>query len=190
MAKEQDQATAADQQTQKTDTEHAQSATDQLLAGIGKAVAAGIIEASPAKKVSFGDYLRRRKAERPLTLTRPTWQNNHQLRDEQLSQDEIRLCNSLTHSGRYLNRLVEVVVTMDGAQEVCYIRWNNKSRDQMFELRGQFRSFKDCLEQIAEVQVGERDEAEIAEAAKQEQRRKFGRSKRTEDAYAKAQAGA
>lgn len=147
---------------------------DRLAGIIGGAVAEGIGK-NTRPKVTIGQYLQTAySAFHPngpgKKLNRIVWQNNALLREDRLTDAEIDLLNQITHSGRYIERLVEVVVGFDGADEVCHIRYNNKTVEQQFELKGKARNFEDMLRQIVTAQESERAEDDAFE-------KKFGMSR-------------
>lgn len=124
-----------------------------FAAAIGASVSAAMEKANP-KKETFGAYTRRVNAGKHKLL-RETMQNGARVDGNVLSNTEIDLLNALDRTGRYINRLVEVIVRDEGTEETVEIRYNNKTRDQMFELRGYIRSFTDMLQQIVEAQAAE-----------------------------------
>ena len=133
----------------------------QLASMIGQQVAAAVTAAQPVKRMTFGEYQRRAKKGRSK-LSRVCWNNGILMQESVLSNREIELLNAITHTGRYVNRLVEVIVRDEGADEVVEIRWNMK-RDAQFELKGQARHFCDILEQVVSAQAEERAAAEAKE---------------------------
>ena len=163
---------------------------------IGSAVASGIA-ATTRRKVTFGEYEARgginayhpkSKALTPV-LKRQAWQNDTMLQPSTLFDREIELLNRITHSGRYMNRLVEVICNEDDV----FLRYNNKG-DHKFELKNHFKNLIELLENVVKVQEQEdKDAKETAEfqlAEKQTREaakeRHFGRGKATQDAIEKA----
>lgn len=158
---------------------------------MGKAVAAGIA-AGTRRKVSFGEYQARGgnspfhpDPNKRLKLNRSYFQNGRQIELATAYDAEVELLNQITHSGRYIDRLVEVVVSQDGSEEVVEIRFSNKSQ-YAFDLKGKARDFTEMMQQIIAAQKLEREESEEHEQAKQERKRLFGNSKATRDAMAAA----
>lgn len=137
---------------------------------IGQQVAAAVTAAQPVKRMTFGEYQRRAKKGRSK-LRRISWQNGILMQESTLSNKEIDLMNAITHTGRYVNRLVEVIVREEGADEVVEFRWNMK-RDAQFELKGFARNFQDILEQVVAAQAEERAEAEAKDERAQARRQK------------------
>lgn len=127
---------------------------EQFAIMLGNAVADGMAKHSP-KKQTFGEYQRKINAGRSK-LTRQCFENGLLMHEEVLSNLEIDLLNKLDRSGRYLNRLVEVVISNEGADQSVELRYNCRTRDQMFALRGEAKSLEDMLLQIVDLQAGER----------------------------------
>lgn len=164
---------------------------------IGTAVAQGIA-ATTRRKMTYGEYDAlgprnsyhpKSKAETPV-LKRQAWQNDTPLMHNTLKDREVLLLNRLTHSGRYMDRKVEIIFTEDDV----YIRYNNKTADQRFELKNHFRSLEELLEQVVKEQEAEDKEAketadyqlaekQLRQAAKE---RHFGSGKATQDARERA----
>lgn len=166
----------------------AQQANSTDYAAIGTAVAAGMAK-NERRKVTFGEYQRKVHSTNhpdpkfpngPL-LTKECWINGDRAVTASLNDREINSLNQLTHSGRYIERLVEVMV---GADEIR-IHWNNKTPDQRFESSKHWRSFEDMMAQIIAAQVIEDREEEVLIEEKQA-RRAFGNAKATREAREKA----
>jgi len=139
----------------------------QMTAGI----TTGMQEARGPRKVAMGQYdpktpfhPNKKKASR---LTRPVFQNNTRLAESQLFDREIDLLNQIVRSGRYINRLIEVVVTADGAEEIVYISYKNKTIDDRMEHKGAYRDLSDMLRQI----VAEQNEMLAQEGVVREERK-------------------
>lgn len=126
---------------------------------IAEGVAQGIAAGQPPKTVRFGEYLRRVNKGRSQ-LQCVAFQNDKQIDPGVLTNEEIDLLNEINRSGRYFDRKVEVLYQAAGNDKVVYIRYNNKSTDQRFELRGEFRNFTDCIRQIVEKQAEENEKDE------------------------------
>lgn len=151
---------------------------EKLGSAIGDAVSKGIA-ATQRPKVTVGQYVRRPYSvfhtegkgdhARPK-LTRTCWQNDSWLNPDRLMDSEIRLLNRITHSGRYINRMVEVVVLPNGAEDEVFVRFHNSTHDQRFELKGYVRNFEDMLTQIVEKQE-EEDRIKALETAHREELR-------------------
>lgn len=166
-----------------------------LAKAIGESVAAGIAANTPPRKVSIGDYLRRgntspyhpkSNAETPR-FRRMYSQNGFRIEHATTYDREIELLNSITHSGRYIDRLVEVVVAEDGSHETVDIRFNNKI-DKVYELKGKAATFEIMLEQIVLAQSLERQEMEAQDSrATQRRQLSFGnKNKNVQDARSAA----
>lgn len=136
----------------------ANTTTGDLGKAIGEAVAAGIA-ATTRRKVSAGEYAARPGNPfnpRRVRLKRECYQNGIRLTTTSLSDKEIELLNKITHSGRYINRLVAVLVSEnEGAEEEVDIRWNNKTRDQQIQFKGEVKNFESLLEQVVAAQKEE-----------------------------------
>lgn len=167
---------------------------------IGNAVAQGIA-ANTRRRMTFGEYDKlgprnsyhpKSKKDTPV-LKRAVWQNDTILNPNTLFDREIELMNRITHSGRYFDRKVEIIFAEDG--ENIYIRYNNKSRDQMFELKNYFRSLQELLEHVVKTQeqedkdVKEREDQLRAErdARIKAKERHFGDNQNFKDAVAAAE---
>lgn len=157
--------------------------TNVDMAILGEAIAKGINANNP-KKMSFGEYTRRRNANRPK-LRRTYFENGSHVSIDVLSNSEIDLLNQIHRTGRYIDRLVEVVVEREGPDEVVKINWNCRTRDQSFELKGKARNCEDMLQQIVAAQKEE--DAEDAEIEQHRKRIPFS-SKATREARERAEA--
>lgn len=154
---------------------------------IADGVAAGIEKNQPPKKVTFGRYDPRtiyhpNKAT-AQTMKRDYFQNGYRLQYDNTFDREIELLNQITHSGRYLNRMVEVIVSDEGDPSVD-IRFKSRTADQRFEMMKVAKDFIDMLEQIIAAQREEDDEA--LDKATRPNPRHFGDTKATREARAKA----
>lgn len=143
---------------------------------IAAGVSAGMAANAPRRKIGIAEYdpktafLPNKKD--AVALTRACFQNGAQMRPVNMFPEEIRLLNGITHSGRYIDRLVEVVLVPNGAEDEVHLRYNCKTIDQRFELKGKFRDLKDMLTQIAEAQAQERAEDERVGALRAERNRR------------------
>lgn len=160
---------------------------------MGDAVAAGIA-AGTRRKVTFGEYQARGgyspfhpDPKKRVKFNRAYFQNGRPIELATAFDAEVELLNQITHSGRYIDRLVEVVVQQDGSEETVDIRFSNKSQ-YAFELKGKAKDFTEMLRQIVAAQKLEREEAEEIETARQERKRSFGSGKATREAVAAAAA--
>ncbi len=129
---------------------------DSMAETIAEGVARGIAATSP-KKLTFGQYTKREAQRNPKPkLTRKMFQNGYPVDAEVLSAKEIEALNRITHSGRYLDRRVEVIVNDDGGDgEVVQIRYANKTPDQRFENKSHFLNIGDLAGKIADAQEAE-----------------------------------
>jgi len=165
----------------------------QFAAAIGSAVAQGIAANKGPEKVTVGQYMRVGKngfhpegyGQTPK-MNRLYLQNGSQIAAGTSHDDEIRLLNRITHSGRYLDRMVEVVVNNDSADESVDIRFSN-TLASAFELKGKARDFREMLKQIVDAQEMEDLEREERESTHKAGRvsvpKQFGNSKATQAAY-------
>ncbi len=146
----------------------------------------------PKRKVTIGEYDPRApwqqgkpKAQK-LTLTRPCSQNGDSLNAAQLSNTEIALLNQIDRSGRYLDRLVEVIVRDEGVDEMVEIRYAARTKDQMNAVASLVRNFGDMLRQIVDAQKAE--EAEMLASGAVVKRRAFGDTAAFREATARRKA--
>jgi hypothetical protein len=162
------------------------------MAALGAAIAAGIAQTQPARKVTIGEYVRRgainqyHTGKKALKMTREYYQNGKMIYPDTCFDKEIELLNQITHSGRYIDRLVEVVVIQNGSEEAVDIRFSNKVQFA-FELKGKARDFTDILEQIVAAQKIEREDMEDDKADRQE-RAAARRSKATSPSFGNGKA--
>lgn len=180
---------------------------------IGRAVQAGIT-ATERKKVTFGQYIAKggtspfhpNSAKYPdgashPKLTHQCYQNGSLLFVDTLHDEEVELLNRITHSGRYCERLVEVIVSNEGqVDEMVDIRFNNKTPDDRFNVQGavsfnrkKHKSvFQAMLESIVTDQDEERAEVEAENEKKMVAKRPgqghMGGSKAFQEAKARAEA--
>jgi hypothetical protein len=139
---------------------------DDLGETIGNAVASGMSK-STRRKITIGEYINRMNTlpdgTRRPTLARICWQNDHEIRENVLSVAEINLLNQLHRSGRYIDRLVQVIIGFDAGEEVVYIRYHDKG-DHKFALSGAgVRNFETMLKMILTEQAAEDAEDEREE---------------------------
>jgi len=132
---------------------------------------------APPRKIGIGEYDPRTpwhpiKAE-AHKLTRTCFQNGHLLDDEQLFNAEIDALNQIVRSGRYLDRLVEVIVRDEGPDETIEIRFACRTADQRNAVQRLCRDFTDMLQQIVAAQR-EEDAELIAMGENKSRRALFG----------------
>lgn len=166
---------------------------------IGAAVASGIAK-NTRRRMTYGEYeaLGPRNAFHPKSkketpqCTRAYWQNGTIMQHSNLFDREVLLLNRITHSGRYFDRLVEIVV--DAANENVYINYNNKTPDLRFELKNHFRDLTELLTVVVRDQeredreMRELEEERLLERKKREEARArhFGDNENTRAAYEQA----
>ena len=177
---------------------------------IGQSVAKGI-SSTTRRKVSIGEYVQsghssfhpKPKSETPI-LRRNCFDNGAWMNPINLFDEEIVLLNKISHSGRYFDRKMEVIVAYDGSEEVLQFRHNNATADQRFDLAQYYGFVKTkhksqlqaMLERIVEEQEAEDKDAEETRAINEElraqlrEKRKVGMgySKSYQEAKAKAEA--
>jgi hypothetical protein len=92
------------------------------------------------------------RSKRGPMLKGDVYQNGIKLNQEQLYDKEIELCNQITKSGRYINRLVEVRVSDDAGARVVLISYPDKGLDQRMENKNHWRNFLELVSLIVEQQ--------------------------------------
>lgn len=162
---------------------------DRMGQVIGAAVSQGIA-ANTRRKITIGEY-NARGGNSPfhpdpkvrVKMNRAYYNNGRIIELATAFDREVELLNQITHSGRYIDRLVEVVVTQDGSEETVDFRFSNKSQ-YAFELKGKAKDFTAILEQIVAAQTVEREEREEFENNRSN-RRHFGDNKASREARGK-----
>lgn len=123
---------------------------------------------APRRKITMAEYDPKTpwhpKKSEALKLTRVCFQNGFTLNADQLSNREIELLNRIDRSGRYIDRLVEVILRDDGSEDTVEIRYRNKTNDQKNDIARHVRSLEDMLTQIVAAQ--EQAEAELIGAGR------------------------
>jgi hypothetical protein len=143
--------------------------TGNDLIALGKAIAAGINEAQPKRRMSYAEYNKREAMRNPVPKLK--WdmaiQNGIDMQFiGPTAAKEIALMNRITHSGRYFDRKLEVIVRDEGAKSV-ELRYPWRSIDQRLDMRNYWRNLTDMLEQIVTQQ--ELEDLEQATAPKRRQ---------------------
>lgn len=163
----------------------------QLIAGlstaIGQSVASAVAATQPPRQLTPAQYDPRTTAHpnkrTAAKFTRVCKQNGIVCDWDVTTDDEIRFLNRLTHSGWYLDGLVEVLVERKGQDETVDIRYNNKGVANQLALAHKCVDFADMLRQIVKVQ----DEEDLEEATRPEpKRRPFGHARATVEARERA----
>ena len=158
-----------------------------LGAVIGTAVADGIAR-NTRRRISVGEYQERQRKGRSI-LRRPAFQNDKAVDPGVLSNLETDLLNAITHSGRYVDRKVEVIVGSDGVEEIIYLRYHDAKPEHQFALANSgVRDFGSMLQMIVNAQTVERDERDREREVKEATKRAFGNNKNTRTAEAVAAA--
>lgn len=158
---------------------------------LSEGIAAGIAKQT-RKKVSFGEYdpksnFHPDKA-KAVKFKHRFYQNGVLIDWNTCFDAEIELLNRITHSGRYIDRKVEVAFIEDGPDTMVDIRYHNKTQDMRSDLKSEVRSLLDMLKQIVAAQEAEDqdEENDRLERATRPARRPFGDSKASREAREKA----
>lgn len=158
---------------------------------IADGVSAGMAANMPKKKVTFGEYW----AKTPfhptragaVKFTRVYAQNGVAINWDTCYDAEAALLNRINRSGRYIDRLVEVIVSQEGNDESVDIRFHNKLPGQQMEMAHKVKNFEHMLQQIVDVQDAEDAEDALDAATRPESKpRHFGDNKATREARARA----
>lgn len=80
------------------------------------------------------------------------YDNGIRQNQDQLYDREIELWNAIEHSGRYIDRMVEVIVSKDAGMRVVMIRYPDRTIDQRMDNKGRWRNHKELLELIVNEQ--------------------------------------
>lgn len=160
--------------------------SNQISTNLGQQIAEGINAARP-KKVTAGQYDPKTpfhpNKKRAKKLLRPFYQNGTRLSPTRMFDREIELANQIVRSGRYINRLIEVIVRQDGADEVVELRYKNRTIDDRMEHKGAYRDLTDMLQKIVDEQ-----NAALAEEGQIREARKSFNTAATREARARAAA--
>ena len=155
---------------------------------IGTQIAEGINAARP-KKVTAGQYDPKTpfhpNKKKAVKLNRAMYQNGTRLSPNRMFDREIALANQIVRSGRYINRLIEVIVRQDGSDEVVELRYKNRTIDDRMEHKGAYRDLTDMLTKIVDEQ-----NALLAEEGQIREARKSFNTAATREARARAAADA
>lgn len=140
---------------------------EKQLDSIGERIADGIAEGMARlapKRIKPGSSLYDPKSpfrsKNGPRLKGTVLDNGIALREESLYDREIELCNQITKPGRYINRLVEVLISDDAGTRVVLLRYSDKGVDQRMENKNYWRSLQELLEKI----VKEQNAVELVEA--------------------------
>lgn len=129
---------------------------DDLGDRIADGIAAGLAANAPPKRIKPGSSLFDPKtpfrSKKGPTLKGDVYLNGIRLNQDQLTDHEIDQVNKITRPGRYINRIVEVVVSTDGGTMVKMIRYSDKEVDQRLELMSHWRSFTELVDLIVKEQ--------------------------------------
>lgn len=133
---------------------------DQQQSTIGAQIAAGIAEGlqatMPPKRVKPGDPrwdpktpFRSHKGPR---LIGELYDNGFKCVEGQMTDAEITLANQITKPGRYVDRIVEVVISNDAGPKVVLLRYSNQTIDQRLALTSKWVTFEQLLSLIVKEQ--------------------------------------
>lgn len=127
------------------------------MGALGAAIASGITSTQPKRKVTNGEYAclsaQQPDKRKSLKLTRVCYQNGGFMNPTKLTNGEITLLNQIHRSGRYIDRIVEVIIGRDGSEDAVDFRYNDKSVDQRMENKSHWRSLEHMLQQIVDEQT-------------------------------------
>ncbi len=165
----------------------------QEIQDLAQSIASAIQGGQPAKKMTFGEYTRKTTSiYKPngiyngVKLKRQTFQNGIQIPVDRVHDDDIRALNKLHRGGRYLDRFVELVFGNTEGDAWLDIRYKNKGTDARIEQAKRFVDFSDLCKKLLAEQTALDLRDGIVEEEQTAQRRQFGSSKATQEAYAKA----
>lgn len=140
-----------------------------VTAGLAEAIAKGIA-GSQRRKVTIGEYVATATTSfhptpgKHLHLRYRAFQNGGECMESTLFDEEIDLLNRITHSGRYINRLVEVDFHDPGGEDpTIRINYNNK-RESLDGLRGELprtRDYKSVFHAMLAVIVAEQEQEDL-----------------------------
>jgi len=115
--------------------------------------AQGFARVAPVRAVTLGQYEPNSPFQEGLTkkqlpkMTRRYFENGRLIADHLVTPSEIKLLNQIARPGRYLDRLVEVIIREpngpDDLGEVTF-RYSNK-RDNMDKIKQHARNFREML---------------------------------------------
>ena len=118
-----------------------------------KALAKAFAESQGPRKVTIGEYQRRHA--RKVKLSREYTQNGHSIALSQVSDEQVKLLNRITRSGRYIKNKVNVIVQNEAQpteSQVVHILYSDATPDQRSENAKLFRDFTDLVKQIVDEQ--------------------------------------
>jgi hypothetical protein len=159
---------------------------ETLAGAMAKANAATL----PPRKITAGEYARREvknRGGRKLRAGLTVFQCGFMVTERQMSNTVIELVNGITHSGRYVDRLVEVVLRDELGEDVVDVRWPCKTPDQRNDLAKRVSGphkeiFENILQMIVDAQKAEREDHADRDK-KNDARRAFGSGRSTREAY-------
>jgi hypothetical protein len=120
----------------------------EVLEGLTRKADAGPVQQIPIAKAKFVTPWHPTGERRRPKLARPTFLNQHRLREMLMSNEEIELCNQLK-PGFYQNRRWRVVTTdADGGVASMSIYLPNKTEADRLEMKTKARDLADALRMI------------------------------------------
>ena len=129
---------------------------DDLGDRIADGIARGMQEMAPPKRIKPGssrfDPKTPFRSKNGPRLRGDVYLNGIRLNEDQLTDTEINTCNLITRGGRYVNRIVEVVLSDDAGTRVVLIRYSDKEVDQRMELKNHWRTFQELVDLIVKEQ--------------------------------------
>lgn len=146
------------------------SSNDQLVEAFSRAMA----QNAPRRKVTMGEYDPKTpfhpNKKTAVHFTRPYLVNGLPQNWDVTTDQECALLNRIDRSGRYVDRLVEVILRDEGVDDMVEVRWPCETRDQQNLILGKssrypgvaLTGFADLLMQVVEAQKAE--DAEMSEA--------------------------
>ncbi len=158
-------------------------------AATGDAVAAAMNAALPPRQLTPAQYDPKTTAHpnkhTAAKFTRPCYQNGLLLDWDVTTDEEIRLLNRITHSGWYVDGLVEVIIQKRGHDEAVHVNFKNRESSDKFAIAHQSgpEGFAGLLRKIVKAQ----EEEDLDEQTRPEpKRRPFGNSQATREARERA----
>lgn len=154
-----------------------QATTGASTEALTKSFAEALKISAPPRYIQIGEYDPKTPwhpiAAEAHKLKRECFQNGILLNEGQMTNKDIDLLNAIDRSGRYCERLVEVLLSDDGTDEKLYIRYRNATEDHRNALRAQIRNFTDMVQQIVNAQQEAEEEYSREGKIKSRRRRPY-----------------
>lgn len=129
---------------------------------IAEGISEGLREIAPPRRVKPGssafDPKTPFRSHKGPRLKGTVYENGVACDEDRLTDTEIGLCNRITRSGRYLNRIVDVRVSDDAGARVVLLSFLDKSPDQRMMNKDHFRNLTELLTNV----VAEQDKLVLA----------------------------